>query len=58
MLGDLVKSAVQNSSTHADEIIAYATARISELGESTDSLLIEDEIVNIINRIAGKKQDK
>ena len=58
VLSDSIRAAALNGSKHSKQIIDYATKRISELGESkdTDSLKVEDEIVNIINAIAADKE--
>ena len=58
VLSDSIRAAALNGSKHSKEIIEYATKRITELGESkdTDSLRIEDELVNIIDAIAAEKE--
>ena len=58
VLSDTIRSAALNGRSHSKEIIEYATKRITELGESkdTDSLRVEDELVNIINAIAADKE--
>lgn len=58
VLGDLVKASVQNGSPYALKNIECSTKRISELSDAkdTDSLRMEDEIVNIINSITSDKK--
>ena len=58
VLSDTIRVAALNGSPYATKIIECATKRITELGESkdTDSLRVEDELVNIINAIAAEKE--
>ena len=60
VLGDLVKASVQNGSPYANQIIKCVTKRLTELSESkgTDTLRVEDEIVNIINAIQDHSDKK